>query len=321
MSEPTMDPLLLTYGTGAATVPSKFVGPVDSVDAEYGWLAANVPQGRVEQQSLIDHGGRMHDVLRVRTPSGLRDYHFDVTDFYAGPNAYANQTPCREGHIGTSSCSHEYARFVHDGRQAFPPSGDASAMLTDTLAAHAPAGHAGAHLPNGQTFTSEQTYAPVAESLSAALLSRYGIVSIDSGVTDRGPTIIAYVNGSGDEARRGLPAYYGGLPVVVRDGGPIEAQGYRPAGDAASDLISGALGPLLRSGALDSTVDRLGNQLIDRFLSQPAVQREVGGAIGTAAVKELSTGVGKPYMQGITIAAGVGAASLLALAVMYAVKK
>ena len=78
MSEPTMDPLLLTYGTGAATVPSKFVGPVDSVDAEYGWLAANVPQGRVEQQSLIDHGGRMHDVLRVRTPSGLRDYHFDV---------------------------------------------------------------------------------------------------------------------------------------------------------------------------------------------------------------------------------------------------
>mgnify|MGYP000081179132 FL=1 len=51
------------------------------------------------------------------------------------------------------------------------------------------------------------------------------------------------------------------------------------------------------------------------------MQREVGGAIGTAAVKELSTGVGKPYMQGITIAAGVGAASLLALAVMYAVKK
>jgi hypothetical protein len=414
-----MNPLLLTYGPRVAPVPFQYVGPVDSIDAEYRWIAENVPQGRVEQQSLINHGGRMHDVLRVRTSTGLRDYHFDVTDFYAGPNAYNNQTPCREGHIGTSSCSHGYAQFVYANRDATAPSGDASAMFADSFAAHVPAGHAGAHFPDGRPFTFEQIaappvvayrrkadgatftvgwqgrcmdgptqlipidggaaievkypvlerdydktiavqpagepsfgalfppdkawmigktpqeidasrarhshdgidYTPIVESLSAEFLGNYGIVSVGSSVTEHGTSLVVYVNGSGDEARRRMPAYYGGLPVVVRDGGPIEAQGYRPAGDAASDLLVGTLGPLIQNGSMDRVVDRLGNQLIDRFLAQPAVQREVGGAIGSAAVKELSTGVGKPYMQGITIAAGVGAASLLALAVMYAVKK
>lgn len=91
---------------------------------------------------------------------------------------------------------------------------------------------------------------------------------------------------------------------------------YAPAGDAVSDLLGG----VLRSGALDPTVDRLGQQLIDRLLSRPEVQREVGDAIGKAAVKELSQGVGRPYMVGVTVAAGIGAASLAALAVTYALK-
>lgn len=388
-----MNPLLLTYGPRVAPVPFQYVGPVDSIDAEYAWIADNVPSPwRVERQSLIDHGGRMHDVLRVRASTGLRDYHFDVTDvFRHGVNAIVDSMP----------------------------SGDARAAATDTFAAHAPAGHAGAHFPDGRPFTFEQIaappvvayrrkadgatftvgwqgrcmdgptqlipidggaaievkypvlerdydktiaiqpagepsfgalfppdkawmigktpqeidasraqhshdgidYTPIVESLSAEFLGNYGIVSVGSGVTEHGTSLVVYVNGSGDEARRRMPVYYGGLPVVVRDGGPIEAQDYRPAGDAASDLLVGTLGPLIQNGSMDRVVDRLGNQLIDRFLAQPAVQREVGGAIGSAAVKELSTGVGKPYMQGITIAAGVGAASLLALAVMYAVKK
>ena len=96
---------------------------------------------------------------------------------------------------------------------------------------------------------------------------------------------------------------------------------YAPAGDALTD----ALGPLLATpalaGTIDRTVDRLGNILIDRFLSQPAVQREVGGAIGKAAVTELSRGAGRPYAIGLTLAAGISAASLLALAVSYALKK
>lgn len=177
--------LLATYGR--TTVPMQFVGPVNSSAAEYQWLAANVPDASVIGQSLIDHGGRYHDVLRVATPEGVRDYHFDVTAFM-------------------------------------------------------------------------------------------------------------------------------GLPT--RAAGAVA-----PAGDAASDLLTGVLGPLIQSGQLDRVVDRLGNQLIDRFLAQPEVQRTVGDAIGKAAVKELSQGVGKPYLTGVTVAAGVGALSLLAIAAMYAAKR
>ena len=177
--------LLSTYGH--ATVPMQFVGTVDSSAAEYQWLAANVPDASVIGQSLIDHGGRFHDVLRVASPAGVRDYHFDVTAF------------------------------------------------------------------------------------------------------------------------TGLP---------TRAAGAVAA-----AGDPATELLTGVLGPLASSGQLDRVVDRLGNQLIDRLLSQPEVQRSIGDAIGKAAVKELSQGVGKPYMTGITVAAGVGALSLLAIAALYAAKK
>jgi hypothetical protein len=177
--------LLATYGR--TTVPMLFVGPVDSSAAEYQWLAANVPDASVIGQSIINHGGRFHDVLRVASPAGVRDYHFDVTPFM-------------------------------------------------------------------------------------------------------------------------------GLPT--RAAGAVA-----PAGDAATELLTGVLGPLASSGQLDRVVDRLGNQLIDRLLAQPEVQRTIGDAIGKAAVKELAGGVGKPYVTTVTVAAGIGAASLLAIAVLYAARK
>ena len=170
-------------------------------------------------------------------------------------------------------------------------------------------------------------YTPLVDAVSSHVLGLYGIVSVGSGVTEAGPSIIVYVNGSGDEARRRLPASWGNVPVVVHEGGPIVPQWYgaagavAPAGDPATELLTGVLGPLIQSGQLDRVVDRLGDQLIDRFLAQPEVQRTVGEAIGKAAVKELSQGVGKPYMTGLTVAAGVGALSLLAIAALYAAKK
>ncbi len=273
--------LLATYGR--ATVPMQFVGTVDSSAAEYQWLAANVPDASVIGQSLIDHGGRFHDVLRVASPAGVRDYQFDVTAFMGTPTRAAGAARSPDGSPFTFERAHLLPENV---RRRF---------------AHAPA----------------------SDELSDRFLGHHGIVSVGSGVTEQGPSIVVYVNGSGDEARRRLPAFWGNVPVVVREGGPIVPQWYgaaeavAPAGDAASDLLTGVLGPLIQSGQLD----RLGNQVIDRVLAQPEVQRTIGDAIGKAAVKELSQGVGRPYMTGITVAAGVGALSLLALAALYAAKR
>lgn len=299
VGRPNFDDRARMIAASGEPVPWTFVGPVDAIDAEYRWVSENVASPwRVERQSLVEHDGRLHDVLRVRSPAGLRDYHFDVDDFYRGPSAYANQTPCRENHIGTSGCSHDYARFVFESRQAHPPTPPA------------PAG-----LPSGEpTFAFEQaTATPYYRRKSDGAEFRKGY----QGRRMDGPTQLIPLDGGAPFEVR--------TPVLDRDYDkfldlrPIAPAGlaYAPAGDALSD----ALGPLLSSGALDRTVDRLGNILIDRLLAQPAVQREVGGAIGKAAVTELSRGVGKPYMVGLTLAAGVGAASLLALAFGYLLKK
>lgn len=318
--------LLATYGR--ATVPMQFVGPVDSSASEYQWLAANVPDASVIGQSLIDHGGRFHDVLRVASPAGVRDYHFDVTAFMGIPTRAAGDARFPDGSPFTFEQAHLLPENVRR-RTEFRAAGDVSF---------------GALFPPDKVWMIGKTpqkidatraqyehvgidYTPIVDAISSHVLGLYGIVSVGSGVTEAGPSIIVYVNGSGDEARRNLPAFWGNVPVVVREGGPIVPQWYgaagavAPAGDAASDLLTGVLGPLASSGQLDRVVDRLGDQLIDRLLSQPEVQRTVGDAIGKAAVKELSQGVGKPYLTGITVAAGVGALSLLALAALYAARK
>ena len=361
--------LLATYGR--RPVPMQFVGPVASSAAEYEWLAANVPDASVIGQSLIDHGGRFHDVLRVASPAGVRDYHFDVTAFMGLPTRAAGgvglptqgETPAvpataptlyRRRSDGAVFRVGWQGRCMDGPVQLVPLDGGAPVEVRypvlsrdyDGAVATRAAGDVsfGALFPPDKAWMIGKTpreieatraqhehggidYTPIVDALSSEHIGLHGIVSVGSGVTEAGPSIIVYVNGSGDEARRNLPAFWGNVPVVVREGGPIVPQWYgaagavAPAGDAASDLLTGVLGPLASSGQLDRVVDRLGDQLIDRLLSQPEVQRTIGDAIGKAAVKELSQGVGRPYMTGITMAAGVGALSLLALAALYAAKR
>lgn len=183
--------------------------------------------------------------------------------------------------------------------------------------------------PYGRPFTFEQLpraidIASVVDELSRRFHGTNGVVSIGDGLFADGQRIVVFTDDDASAARRAIPAAWRGYPVEFRSRVSILPLAYAPSGLAyapAGDALSDALGPLLSSGALDRTVDRLGNILIDRLLAQPAVQREVGGAIGKAAVNELSRGVGKPYFVGLTVAAGVSALALAALATAYIVKK
>ncbi len=104
----------------------------------------------------------------------------------------------------------------------------------------APAGLPGFRRPNEHGGVE---YGPVVDELSRRYLSRFGIVSLGTGVTEFGPTVIVYVNGDGTAARANLPAVAWGIPVVIREGGPIVA--YRAAGtppnpDAGTASLIGA---------------------------------------------------------------------------------
>jgi hypothetical protein len=59
--------------------PNNFIG----VDAEYDWIKKNHPTWRLEQQSLMNAGGKMYDKMDFRTPEGgAVTLYFDITNFF-----------------------------------------------------------------------------------------------------------------------------------------------------------------------------------------------------------------------------------------------
>ena len=57
-------------------------GEDDGVDAEYQWLAAERPGWTRANQSTIQNGGRIFDVLDIEKGAQKQSICFDITDFF-----------------------------------------------------------------------------------------------------------------------------------------------------------------------------------------------------------------------------------------------
>jgi hypothetical protein len=57
-------------------------GEDDGVDAEYQWLAAERPDWSRANQSTIQDGGRIFDVLDIEKGAQKQSICFDITDFF-----------------------------------------------------------------------------------------------------------------------------------------------------------------------------------------------------------------------------------------------
>jgi hypothetical protein len=79
-------PPLFSGGDGstiAAAVVIHATRDIDGTRAEYTWLRANHPGGRITNQSLISAGGQMYDSLDVTAADGTtHTYYFDITESF-----------------------------------------------------------------------------------------------------------------------------------------------------------------------------------------------------------------------------------------------
>ena len=53
------------------------------VAAEYAWIRAHLPGSRPAGQAVLNHAGKMYDLIHVKLPNGsMRDVYFDITGFF-----------------------------------------------------------------------------------------------------------------------------------------------------------------------------------------------------------------------------------------------
>jgi hypothetical protein len=79
----------VTYGGGDGSAPDKAVviqGASDEragVHAEYEWIATNYPGAKKLGQSLVSFGGKLHDVIVIKTSSDQeKKLYFDISGFF-----------------------------------------------------------------------------------------------------------------------------------------------------------------------------------------------------------------------------------------------
>jgi hypothetical protein len=72
---------------------------VRSIAEEYRWIQDNLPTHRLACQGLLQHAGRMYDLLTLRSEMGdEREVYFDISDFYGkgggGTRERSEGAPC-----------------------------------------------------------------------------------------------------------------------------------------------------------------------------------------------------------------------------------